>query len=256
MILDEIAARFPEVPVVVLTVINDLSTAVECMRAGAVDYLVKPVEPSRLASSLRRALGARQQRSPAAATDDARRHTGGTPTECGAIITQNRTMIALFRDIEAIASSPQPVLVTGESGTGKELVAQAVHRLSHRSGTLVTVNVAGLDDTLFADTLFGHTRGAFTGAERGRDGLLETAAGGTIFLDEIGELSAASQVKLLRLLQDGAYYPLGADRPRRSGARVVAATNCDVSDAVATGQFRRDLYCVVTRACAKDGLTS
>jgi hypothetical protein len=134
------------------------------------------------------------------------------------------------------------VLITGESGTGKELVAGALHRLSRRPGELVTVNVAGLDDTLFGDTLFGHTRGAFTSAERARAGLIEAAADGTTFLDEIGDLSASAQVKLLRLLQNGTYYALGADGPRGSRARVIAATNCDLAAAVADGRFRRDLY--------------
>ena len=134
------------------------------------------------------------------------------------------------------------MLITGETGTGKELMARALHRLSGRPGELVAVNLAGLDDTMFSDTLFGHGRGAFTGADRPREGLIASAAGGTIFLDEIGDLSVPSQVKLLRLLQDGSFYPLGADRPRQSRARVVVATNADVVAAVAAGRFRKDLY--------------
>jgi transcriptional regulator of acetoin/glycerol metabolism len=151
-------------------------------------------------------------------------------------------MLAIFRYLEAIAASPAPVLVSGESGTGKELIAAALHRLSGRSGELVAVNVAGLDDQMFSDTLFGHVRGSFTGAERSREGLIASAADGTLFLDEIGDLTTASQVKLLRLLQDGSYYPLGADSPKRSRARVVVATNVDVLEGVAKGSFRKDLY--------------
>ena len=151
-------------------------------------------------------------------------------------------MHAVFRYLEAIGPSPQPVLITGETGTGKELIARALHRLSGRDGELVSVNVAGLDDTMFSDTLFGHAKGAYTGADRPRDGLINTAGAGTLFLDEIGDLTAASQVKLLRLLQDGSYYPLGADRPRQSRARVVVATNCDVVKDVSAGRFRKDLY--------------
>src|SRR5262245_7400045 len=158
------------------------------------------------------------------------------------IITQSQAMFAIFRYLEAIALSPQPVLITGETGTGKELVARALPRLSARPGALVAVNVAGLDDTMFSDTLFGHTRGAFTGADQTRDGLLTTTAEGTLFLDEIGDLSVASQVKLLRLLQDGTFYPLGADRPRQSRARIVCATNADVAQRVSAGTFRKDLY--------------
>ena len=151
-------------------------------------------------------------------------------------------MFAIFRYLEAIAPSPQPVLITGETGTGKELVAQALHRLSARPGEFVAVNVAGLDDAMFSDTLFGHTRGAFTGADGARDGLITSTAEGTLFLDEIGDLTVASQVKLLRLLQDGTFYPLGADRPRRSRARIICATNCDVAQGVSAGTFRKDLY--------------
>jgi DNA-binding NtrC family response regulator len=158
------------------------------------------------------------------------------------IVTQNKTMQALFRYVEAIARSPQPVLITGETGTGKELMARAVHRLAAPRGDFVAVNVAGLDDQVFSDTLFGHTRGAFTGADRPRDGLITRAEEGTLFLDEIGDLAAVSQVKLLRLLQEGTYYPLGADQPRQSRARLVVATNRDVVQEVHAGTFRKDLY--------------
>jgi DNA-binding NtrC family response regulator len=122
------------------------------------------------------------------------------------------------------------------------LIARALHQLSGRSGALVAVNVAGLDDAMFSDTLFGHTRGAFTGADRAREGLITRAAAGTLFLDEIGDLTVASQVKLLRLLQDGSFYPLGTDRPGQSQARIVVATNCDVAESVTAGTFRKDLY--------------
>jgi DNA-binding NtrC family response regulator len=158
------------------------------------------------------------------------------------MVTQHPTMQALFRYVEAIARSPQPVLITGETGTGKELLARAVHRLAAPRGDFVAVNVAGLDDQVFSDTLFGHTRGAFTGADRPREGLITRAEDGTLFLDEIGDLAATSQVKLLRLLQEGTYYPLGADRPRQSRARVVVATNRDVVQDMQAGTFRKDLY--------------
>ena len=213
-LLDQIASDHPDIPVVVLTATNDLATAVECMQAGAVDYLVKPVEQSRLASSLRRALEMRALQAELVSLKA--RVLEETPHERTAfaeIVTQDRSMFAIFRYIEAIAPSSQPVLITGETGTGKEIVARALHRLSRRPGELVTVNSAGLDDTVFADTLFGHTRGAFTGADRPRDGLVSVAGDGTLFLDEIGDLSITSQVKLLRLLQDGGYYQLGARPP-------------------------------------------
>jgi DNA-binding NtrC family response regulator len=151
-------------------------------------------------------------------------------------------MHGVFRYVEAIAATPLPVLVTGETGVGKELIARAIHSLSGRMGAFVPVNVAGLDDTLFSDALFGHKRGGFTGADRDRSGLIEQAAGGTLFLDEIGDLAAASQVKLLRLLQEGRYYPIGSDLQKASDARVVVATNRDLAAMQEKGEFRRDLY--------------
>ena len=151
-------------------------------------------------------------------------------------------MFAIFRYLEAIAPSPQPVLITGETGTGKELVARALHRLSGRPGELVTVNTAGLDDTLFTDTLFGHTRGAFTGADRPREGLVSIAGDGTLFLDEIGDLAMASQVKLLRLLQDGGYYPLGADDPASAAPGSSSPPTVMWRVRSRTGTFRNDLY--------------
>jgi two-component system, NtrC family, nitrogen regulation response regulator GlnG len=242
-LLGQVAADYPDVPVILLTATNDLDTAVQSMQAGATDYLVKPVDARRLVSSVKRAIEIRGWRAEVLSLKE-RLLTDRPPRwEAFAdVVTQSSAMFAVFRYVEAIAASPQPVLITGETGTGKELIAAALHRLSGRPGELVAVNVAGLDDTMFSDTLFGHTRGAFTGADRPREGLIASAGGGTVFLDEIGDLSVATQVKLLRVLQSGTFYPLGADHPRQSGARVVVATNCDVAQAVGTGTFRRDLY--------------
>ena len=242
-VLEQVAAEYPEIPVVLMTANNDLDTAVQCMQAGASDYLVKPVDKNRLVASVRRALELRSLRTELFSLKE-RLLTDSPhePSSFSEIVTQSPAMFAIFRYIEAIAPSPQPVLVTGETGTGKELIARVVHRLSGRPGDLVAVNVAGLDDTMFSDSLFGHAKGAFTGAERPRDGLIGTTGEGTLFLDEIGDLSMASQVKLLRLLQDGTFYPLGSDRPRQSRARVIVATHCDVRRDVDLGKFRKDLY--------------
>jgi two-component system nitrogen regulation response regulator GlnG len=242
-LLEQVTGDYPDVPVILMTATNDLETAVQCMRTGASDYLVKPVEESRLVSAVKRALELRTLRAEVLSLKE--RLLAETPHQREAfaeIITQSQAMFAIFRYLEAIAPSPQPVLITGETGTGKELVARALHRLSARPGELVAVNVAGLDDTMFSDTLFGHTRGAFTGADQAREGLITSTAEGTLFLDEIGDLSVASQVKLLRLLQDGTFYPLGADRPRQSRTRIVCATNADVAQRVSAGTFRKDLY--------------
>jgi DNA-binding NtrC family response regulator len=150
-------------------------------------------------------------------------------------------MLSIFQYIESIAQTSQPVLIRGETGVGKELIARTLHTLSGLKGSFVAVNVAGLDDNVFSDTLFGHVRGAFTGAERDRRGLIEQAAGGTLFLDEIGDLSTASQVKLLRLLQEGEYFPLGRDDAKRTDVRIVASSNVDLWERQKAGLFRKDL---------------
>ena len=242
-LLPMIGGDFPEVPVIVITGANDVDTAVKCMKAGAFDYILKPVEKNRLIAGVRRAIEIRElQRE----NRMLRAHvlTGQVehPEAFSEIVTCNPAMRSIFQYIEAISTSPRPVLITGETGVGKELVARAVHALSGRKGGFVPVNVAGLDDNVFADTLFGHKKGAFTGADQARSGLVEQASGGSLFLDEIGDLNAASQVKLLRLLQDGEFFPLGSDVPKRSDARVVVATNQNLGALEASGKFRKDLY--------------
>jgi transcriptional regulator with GAF, ATPase, and Fis domain len=158
------------------------------------------------------------------------------------IVTGSVRMRAVFHQVEATAPSMQPVLITGETGVGKELLAKAVHAASARTGAFIPVNVAGLDDELFSDSLFGHRRGAFTTAMGERRGFVDMAAKGTLFLDEIGDLSLASQVKLLRLLQEHEYYPIGSDTPKQSTARIVVATNQDLAEMMTKNLFRRDLY--------------
>ena len=165
-----------------------------------------------------------------------------TPDKFRTIVTQSESMYDIFDYVGAIASSPRPVLITGEPGTGKELLARSVHAVSRFQKELVAINVAGLDDTMFSDTLFGHVKGAFTSAEQARGGLIKQATGGTLFMDEIGDLAISSQIKLLRLLQEGTYYPLGADDPRQSHARFIVATNADILQQVNAGTFRQDLY--------------
>jgi DNA-binding NtrC family response regulator len=247
-LLSIVANDFPEIPVIIITGSNDVDTAVRCMKAGAFDYMVKPVEKSRLISGVKRAIEIRElQRENewlrAQVLSDKLEH----PEVFSEIITNSPAMKSIFQYIEAISLSPQPVLITGETGVGKELVARAIHRLSRRAGAFVPVNIAGLDDNVFADTLFGHRKGAFTGADQTRSGLVEQAAGGTLFLDEIGDLNPASQVKLLRLSQDGEFFPLGSDVAKRSDARVLVATNQDLEALQSSGRFRKDLF---YRLCA------
>lgn len=158
------------------------------------------------------------------------------------IVTQCESMRAVFRYTEAVARSPEPVLIVGETGVGKELLAEAVHFTSGRPGILVSVNVASLDSTTFSDTLFGHKRGAFTGAEKDRSGLVEKAAQGTLFLDEIGSMHLDMQTELLRLIQEREFIPLGSDTVKQSYCRIVAATNDDLLQSVQSHVFRADLY--------------
>jgi len=159
-----------------------------------------------------------------------------------AIITNNKFMYAIFRYCSAVAGSKQPVLITGETGVGKELFAQALHEESKCSGELVTVNISGLDDNMISDTLFGHTKGAFTGAHSDRPGVIEKASDGTLFIDEIGDLNMASQIKLLRLLQQREYLQLGSDKVKISSARIILATNRNLHELQRDKAFRKDLY--------------
>ena len=158
------------------------------------------------------------------------------------IVTQDPAMYSIFQQVESIAVTGQPVLITGETGVGKEKIAETIHQLSGRLGEFVPVNVAGLDDPMFSDTLFGHTKGAFTDAALTRPGLIEQASGGTLFLDEIGDLAMQSQTKLLRFLQDGEYRHLGEDAPTQSDVRIIVATNRTIESLKADGRFRDDLY--------------
>ncbi len=242
-LLADIAREYPHIPVIVMTAANEVETAVDCMRAGAFDYLVKPVENSRLISSVKRALeicSLKQQ------VTELRDHLLTNrlkrPDAFSTIITASPKMSAVFQYCEVIAESLQPVIIMGETGVGKELIAKAIHDLSGVRGKFVPVNIAGLDDNMFSDSLFGHKKGAFTGADQARSGLITKAAGGTLFLDEIGDLSDSSQVKLLRLLQEQEYYPVGSDLPLVSDARIVAATNRDLREMAAAKTFRNDLY--------------
>ncbi len=233
----------PEIPVIIITGSDDVETAVGCMKAGAFDYMVKPVEKSRLISGVKRAIELRElQRENRLLKTHVLSDHLDHPEAFSEIVTNSQRMRSIFQYIEAISASPQPVLITGETGVGKELVAKAIHTLSHRQGSFIPVNVAGLDDNIFADTLFGHKKGAFTGADQPRSGLIEQASGGTLFLDEIGDLNPASQVKLLRLLQEGEFFPLGSDVAKHSDARIVVATNQDIQTLQNSGNFRKDLY--------------
>ncbi|BDV44572.1 sigma-54-dependent Fis family transcriptional regulator [Geotalea uraniireducens] len=242
-LLPMITRDYPDTPVIVLSGLNQVDTAVRCMQLGAVDYYVKTVERERLVTGIQRAFSMKElrdenQRLKARFLEDHLEF----PDAFYKIKSRSQKMRAVLQYCEAVAQSSEPILITGESGVGKELIARAIRCIRCPDGPWVAVNVAGLDDNVFSDTLFGHTRGAFTGADRERRGMIEEAAGGTLFLDEIGDLSHASQVKLLRLLQEGEFFPLGADQPRRLKAKLLFATNHELAAKKESGAFRKDLY--------------
>jgi DNA-binding NtrC family response regulator len=242
-LLAKIAERFPSVLVIIITGLNQVEGAVRCMKLGAFDYYVKTTEKNRIINGVLHAVRIIElQRESREVSSRLFSDRLETPENFADIITISKKMFSIFQYIEAIAASRQPVLITGESGVGKELIAKAIHKAGSPDQAMVSLNIAGLDDNMFSDTLFGHARGAFTGADEVRRGLVEQAGEGILLLDEIGNLSPASQVKLLRLLQDGEYYPVGSDHLKFSKARIVVATNQDLPGKEKTGEFRKDLY--------------
>ena len=223
-------------PVIVITAFGDLQTAVEAVRNGAFDYLTKPFELKAAERAIQRAL-------------ESLHHPEAPPSACPAlpledhIVGRSPLMQELFKRIALAAPTEACVHLRGQSGTGKELVARALHRYSRRhAGPFVAVNLAALSPSLIESELFGHTEGAFTGADRARKGLLEAAHGGTLFLDEVADIPPAVQIKLLRALEYGEVLPVGADRPLRVDFRLITATHQDLRRRVAEGKFRHDLY--------------
>ncbi len=242
-VLAYICRNFPELPVVIITGFDDIEKAVHCMKNGASDYLVKPVETHRLLTTVRQQLEIVQLRREVSGLNAGMlQEELCYPEAFSGIVTQNEGMMNVFRYIETIALSPRPLLVTGETGTGKELIARAYHECTQRKGELVSINVAGLDETSFSDALFGHVRGAYTGAETNRSGALLQAEGGTLFLDEIGDLSEANQIKLLRVIQENEYTPLGSDSRRSCDVRIVACTNYTIKELLDSGKLRKDFF--------------
>jgi DNA-binding NtrC family response regulator len=239
-LLRKLKADAPNVTVVLMTAFDDMQTAIDAMKEGAYDYLVKPLDLERLEAIVDSALAQRQR------SNGAGRKTAEpvpAPLSANDLIGRHHTMIQVFKTIGRVAPSAAPVLIRGETGTGKELIARTIHQNSTRAEKpFISVNCASLPETLLESELFGHVRGAFTGAQADRKGRFEMAGGGTIFLDEIGDTSLAFQAKLLRVLQEKEYYPVGGEEPRRSEARVLAATHQPVEQLVRAGTFREDLY--------------
>lgn len=236
-LLRDIKTRRPSLPVIMITAFHDLELTVAAMQGGASDYVAKPIDLGELDAAIERVTAKnRNQHGDALVLG---------PPEIGRsqIIGQSMAMMEVFKNIGHVAQSRVSVLITGESGTGKELVARAIHNLSAESRLpFVAVNCAALVENLLESELFGHERGAFTGAVSAHKGKIEQVGEGTLFLDEIAELSAAMQGKLLRILEEREYSPLGSTQVKKCHARFIAATNVDLKERVETGAFRLDLF--------------
>lgn len=234
-LLRTIRERDFDAQVVLLSAFRDVDTAVEAMREGAYHFLCKPVDVEQLLALIDKALAVRRLRLQATSQFPAARGYG--------LIGESAELQRVLKTVAQVAPSRATVLITGESGTGKELVAEAIHLASPRAhGPLVRLNCAALAASLLESELFGHERGAFTGADRARKGRIEQAHGGTLFLDEIGEIEPATQVKLLRFLQERVFERVGGNQTIAVDVRIIAATNRDLRALVATGKFREDLF--------------
>lgn len=245
VLLHEVKQLAPQVPVVLITGWGSISLAVEGMKAGAAEFVTKPWHNDALLQTIRTVLAMAEtsaEAEPANAPARQRRQLD-QQFEFHAIIGHDPQLLHVLRSVGQVAATDASVLIEGDSGTGKELVAEAIHRNSQRrKQPFVKVNLGGISASLFESEMFGHRRGAFTDAKADRVGRFEMANGGTIFLDEIGELELASQVKLLRVLQDRTYEVLGDSKPRRLDIRVISATNRNLAEMVAQGRFREDLF--------------
>ncbi len=237
------------IPVLIMTSYASLRSAVDSMKMGAVDYIAKPFDHDEMLQAVARILRDRQDNKPALAASTGNGNRAGDKAVAGnsngeiGIIGSSPSMQELYSKIRKVAPTDSTVLVQGESGTGKELVARALHNLSKRAkAPMISVNCAAIPETLIESELFGHEKGAFTGASAGRAGLVEAADGGTLFLDEIGELPLEAQARLLRVLQEGEIRRVGSVQSQKVDVRLIAATHRDLKTLAKTGQFREDLF--------------
>jgi two-component system, NtrC family, response regulator HydG len=236
-VLDATRAIDPDLPVIVMTAFGAIEGAIEAMRRGAWHYITKPLRLEELGLHVERALDERQRRG------ELRTLRAAGRVGLDALVGRSSAMRELYGLIERVAQSPAPALIRGESGTGKELVARAIHHAGpRRHRPFVAVNCTALPEALLESELFGHARGAFTGATAARAGLFAEASGGTLFLDEIGDMAPPLQAKLLRVVQEGVVRPVGADETRRVDVRIVTATHQDLEERIRSGAFRSDLY--------------
>jgi len=243
-LLQAIKERSPQTECIMVTANESIPMVIRAVRLGAYDYLVKPIMPEQLVHALDRALERRRLlEALLLRSDEAARRALKRPEVFADFVTADKHMLRLLHEAELHASCDIPVLITGETGVGKEVLARAVHAASRRSrGPFVAVNMLALSPALFESEFFGHAKGAFTGADRERAGYLAQAAGGTLFLDEVGDLSLEIQGKLLRVLQEREYTPVGKVRAEQADVRFIAATNQDLERRVREGKFRKDLF--------------
>ena len=237
--LDQVAARKLPVTLIMMSAYGSIDTAIECMKRGAYDYISKPFKPDEVILTLRKA----EERLRLRRENDRLRDELATVSPPSGIVSVSASMEQVLKMVRQVAVSSSPVLITGETGTGKELVARALHNEGGRKDRpFIAVNCSAISASLMESELFGHVKGAFTGADRDRPGLFGAADGGTLFLDEIGELPLELQPKLLRVLQESEIRRVGESRSRRVDVRVLTATARDLRDEVARGRFRDDLY--------------
>jgi two-component system response regulator HydG len=239
-LLRAVHEEWPNIAFVMMTGQGTIGSAVEAMRLRAFDYLVKPFDPlETVVAAVDRAVAHKRL----VDRNQFLERQLELTAQFEGVVGTSKPLADVFAMVESVAPTDVTVLVTGESGTGKELVARAIHKRSARSTRpFIAINCAALAESVLESELFGHVRGAFTGAVASRRGLFEEASGGTLFLDEVGELAQATQVRLLRVLQEGEIRPLGANEPRRVNVRIIAATHRDLAAAVAQGVFRQDLF--------------
>lgn len=233
--LPEFKENFPDLHVIMITAFHDMDSTIQAMQRGADDYIHKPIDIDELDSVVERLLNT-------PSSSDIIHQPEESEQDHNTMVGRSYAMKEVFKTIGMVANTPVTVLISGESGTGKELVARAIHRTGNNQGAFVAINCAALVETLLESDMFGHEKGAFTGAVNRQQGKFELANNGTIFLDEVSELSAVMQAKLLRVLQEKEYTPIGAKESQRTNARIITATNVNLAEQVQEGNFREDLY--------------